>query len=70
MSKLIAIKNAATGKEIVREMTAEELAEYAIGENSYANRIQAEQEAIDAKKAILQKLGITESEARLLLGGN
>jgi hypothetical protein len=67
MTKMISIKNAATGEEIVRQMNAEELAEYAIGQNSYADRIQAEQEAIDKKKAILQKLGITEVEAETLL---
>jgi hypothetical protein len=67
MTKMIYINNVETGEEIVREMNAEELAEYAIGENSYADRIQAEQEAIDKKKAILQKLGITEVEAETLL---
>jgi hypothetical protein len=67
MSKLISIKNTETGEEIVREMTEQELAEYAIGANSYTDRIKAEQEAIDTKKAILQKLGITETEAETLI---
>jgi hypothetical protein len=68
MTKMISIKNAETGEEIVREMNEQELADYALGENSYSDRIAAEQDAIDAKKAILQSLGITAEEAALLVG--
>lgn len=67
MTKLIAIKNAETGEEIVREMTDEELAEYALGTQARVDRLAAEEEAVNKKKAILQKLGITEAEAETLL---
>ena len=68
MTKLmISITDALTGENIVREMNAEELANHAIMQAE----VIAEQEAIAARKlekaALLQKLGITEDEAKLLL---
>jgi hypothetical protein len=67
---IIKLVNATTGEEIEREMNAEEFAEW--------NAVIAEKEALAAaeavkaadKAALLSKLGITEDEARLLLGGN
>lgn len=67
---IIKLVNATTGEEIEREMNAKELAEW--------NAVIAEKEALAAaeavkaadKAALLSKLGITEDEARLLLGGN
>lgn len=60
--------NIETGEVIEREATAEELAQ------AEADKAQAEAEAealvtaATAKDALLEKLGITEDEARLLLG--
>lgn len=53
-----------------RDMTAEELARYEAEVN--ANELaKAEAQAKAAQRqALLDKLGITEDEARLLLGGN
>jgi hypothetical protein len=65
---MIKIVNAETGEEIEREMNAAEFKQY---EKDQAD---VEKEAVaDAKKAadkalLLSKLGITEDEARLLLG--
>ena len=62
------IVNAQTGEEIVREMTN---AEYAIwqADVELQNEAKAEAEAKAAQKAaLLERLGITEDEARLLLG--
>jgi hypothetical protein len=59
-----------TGEETLRPYTAEEIA---LVEESLARAHEAEVEAaakVDAKTALLAKLGITEDEARLLLGGN
>jgi len=57
--------NLATNEVIDREMTDLEFAEYQ--ENELA--IEAAQQAKnDAKSALLEKLGITEEEAKLLLG--
>jgi acyl-CoA reductase-like NAD-dependent aldehyde dehydrogenase len=68
MSKLIV--DCSTGETIERELNAEELAQQAI-DQAVAN---AEEEARQAKaaqrQALLNRLGITEEEARILLGGN
>jgi hypothetical protein len=67
MSNKITIHNIETGEIIEREMTAEEL------EALEARKIawEAEQKALSAKEAaraaLLEKLGITEDEAKLLL---
>jgi hypothetical protein len=66
----IKIHNVETGEVIEREMNAEELEQW-----ESARTVQAEREAAEAQKAaeraaLLSKLGITEDEARLLLGGN
>lgn len=62
--------NCETGEEIVRDMTPEELADA----NERKAKVEAEQAEAQAKaaqrQALLDKLGITEDEARLLLGGN
>ena len=70
-SKLqIKIVNATTGEEIVRDATAQEIAQIELDVASYAAR-QAEVDAKAAQRqALLSRLGITEEEARILLGGN
>lgn len=66
----ILIHNVETGEIIEREMNAEELAQWEADKAESAKR-QAEAEAKAAQKAaLLDKLGITEDEAKLLLGGN
>jgi hypothetical protein len=64
---IIKIVNAATGEEIEREMTAAEFAQYKIDQLANDNR-KAEHEAnAEAKAALLDRLGITADEAKLLL---
>lgn len=59
--------NVETGEVIKREATAEELAQRAIDKSESLTR-QAEIEAqLAAKSALLERLGITEAEAKLLL---
>jgi hypothetical protein len=59
--------NAETGEEIEREMNAQELAQYEIDKAQSAQR-RADEEAKAAQKAaLLERLGITEDEAKLLL---
>ncbi len=68
MSKLIV--NCETGEEIVRDATAEEIAQMKLDADNAAAR-KAEAEAREsARQALLSKLGITQEEAQLLLGGN
>lgn len=67
MTTEIGIYDHATGKSIVREMNAEELADYQAGleatAQAEANKAQAELD----KAALLAKLGITSDEAKLLI---
>ena len=66
MPKII-IHNAETNEIAEREMTKQELAQY---ETDLANwQIEKDKfiAEVNAKKALLEKLGITEDEAKLLL---
>jgi hypothetical protein len=66
----IRIHNAETDEIIDREMTAEEFAQWELNQEAYATA-QAEAEAKAAtRQALLTRLGITEDEAKILLGGN
>jgi hypothetical protein len=68
MTNQIGIYDFSTGENIVRDMTAEELAEYQ--EGIEANKL-VEQELLsktNQRIALLSKLGITADEAKLLLG--
>jgi hypothetical protein len=66
----VKIVNATTGEEIVRDATTEELAQMELDAATGA-AIKAEATAKAAQRqALLTRLGITEEEARILLGGN
>ena len=66
----IRIHNTETNEVIDREMNDAEFAEYEADQAAEAAR-QAEAEAKAAQRqALLSRLGITEEEARILLGGN
>jgi hypothetical protein len=66
----IKIVNCETGEEIVRDATAAEIAQMKIdADSAIAEKAEAEAKAT-AKAALLERLGITEEEARILLGGN
>ena len=61
------IYDCATGETIEREFTDEEFQQYQLdGENALAEKAEAEAKAA-AKAALLERLGITEDEAKLLL---
>lgn len=64
---LIKIHNVETGEIIEREMNAEELAELESDKAKAEAEVQAKAEAAAAKAALLERLGITEEEAKLLL---
>jgi hypothetical protein len=67
MSPLITLHNVATGEIKEREMNAKELAQLE------ADKVESEQQKAEAeakatqKAALLDRLGITEDEAKLLL---
>jgi hypothetical protein len=64
MSKIFLI-DAATGKEELRDMTAEEQVTFDADVTAAAK---SASDLSSAKNALLKKLGITEDEAKLLLG--
>jgi hypothetical protein len=66
----IKIVNVTTGEEIVRDATVEEIAQMEIDAANAEARKQAEAQAAAQRQALLTRLGITEEEARILLGGN
>ena len=72
MKPLIQIHDAVTGETIVREMTGAEFAEVEkIREGSIATRARLIAEKLEkdtARQALLDRLGISEEEAQLLLG--
>ena len=62
--------NCETNEIIVRELTDEEFSQYQKDQEK-SEELKASREIFLAKRqALLDKLGITEEEARLLLGGN
>jgi predicted metal-dependent HD superfamily phosphohydrolase len=66
----IKIHNIETNEIIEREMTTEELAQWEVDKVNAEAIKQAEATKAAQRQALLDKLGITEEEARLLLGGN
>jgi hypothetical protein len=68
--KNIKIHNVETGEIIERAMTSEEIAQLEKLRAENEALLNAEAQAAAKRQALLDKLGITEDEARLLLGGN
>jgi hypothetical protein len=66
----IKIHNVETGEIIEREMNREELAQREADKAKAEAQALAKAEAEAKRQALLDKLGITADEARLLLGGN
>jgi hypothetical protein len=63
----IGIYNHATGENLVREMNADELVDYQAGLEATAEAEAAQAKAEADKTALLEKLGITSDEAKLLI---
>jgi hypothetical protein len=62
--------NCETGEEIIRDATDAEIAQMELNAANYmARKAEADSKATQ-RQALLDRLGITEEEARLLLGGN
>lgn len=59
--------DAQTGEVIERQMNADELAQWEAAKLEAEAKAKAETQAAIARAALLQKLGITEDEAKLLL---
>jgi hypothetical protein len=65
--EIIKIHNVETGEIAEREVTAEELAQWETDKAADEAKAKAAAEVAAAKTALLEKLGITEDEAKLLL---
>ena len=63
----VTIHNAETGEIIEREMNADELAQWELDQADAAAKQQAEADSAAAKAVLLERLGITEEEAKLLI---
>lgn len=63
-----------TGESVIEELSGDELQAFIDEQNASLARkeaeAQAKAEAAIKRQALLDKLGITEDEAKLLLGGN
>jgi hypothetical protein len=57
-----------TGEVIVRDMTAEELAQRKKDDETAEAQLVIEKARVEAKAAIIAKLGLTADEAKVLLG--
>lgn len=66
MSKVIV--NCETGEAVETELTAEDLAQQEIDEKAKKERDAKVAAQIAARQAILDRLGLSEEEAKLLLG--
>lgn len=64
---IIKIHNVETDEVVEREMNAEELAQLEADEAAAKAKAKAATEAAAVKAALLEKLGITEEEAKLFL---
>jgi hypothetical protein len=65
---MILIHNIETGEIIEREMNAEELAQFAADQAAAQAAASAAADAAAEKVALLEKLGISANEAKLLIG--
>ena len=64
----IKIHNAETGEEIIRDMTDEEIAERQAIKAKFEADKEAEKQRLKDRQAILDRLGLTEDELRIVLG--
>jgi hypothetical protein len=65
---MITIHNVETNEVVVRDLTQQEQAELKARKEAAAAKAAAEAEAEAARQVLLDKLGITADEAKLLLG--
>jgi hypothetical protein len=64
----IRIQNSETGEVIDREMTAEEIAQMEQDNALFQQRVAEQESKLEAREAVLAKLGLTAEEAAALLG--
>jgi hypothetical protein len=55
---------------VLRDMTDAEITQYEIDKADYAARLAEAETKTEARQAILDRLGLTEEEAQLIIGGS
>ena len=71
MTKLFKLMhNVETGEVVERDMTEAELAQQEIDQAAAAARLAEAADKAAARQAVLDRLGLTEEEAQLILGGS
>lgn len=70
MTHKILEHNVETGKVVERNMTEAELAQYQIDQAETVARIAIQEAKAAARQAVLDRLGLTEEEAQLIIGGS
>lgn len=65
---IVKIVNVETGEELEREMTDAEFSQYEANQAAQAAKAAELAAKAAARQALLDRLGLTEEEARLLLG--
>ena len=68
MTNEILVHNCETGEVKEIPMTAEQIAERAAADEELNNKLAAKELTAASRIALLERLGITEDEAKLLLG--
>jgi hypothetical protein len=68
MANQIAEHDSITGQTIVRDMTADELAQRELDQAEAVKQAEIEAAKAAARQAVLDKLGLTANEAQALLG--
>lgn len=64
----VVIHNVETGEVVERDMTADELAQWEADQAEAEAKKQAEAEAKAARQALLNRLGLTDEEIKVLIG--
>ena len=62
--------NTETGEIIDREMNAEEFSQYEIDQAAIITRLAEAKAKAATRQAVLNRLGLTEEEAQLIIGGS
>jgi hypothetical protein len=67
---MVRIHNTETNEVIDREMTTEEFSQYEIDQAAIITRLAEAKAKAATRQAVLNRLGLTEEEAQLILGGS
>lgn len=67
---IVKFVNSETGEEIERPMNDEEFTQHQADQAAFAARLAEAETKAAARQAVLNRLGLTEEEAQLIIGGS